>query len=503
MMSTFQLPVIKRYTFDDVLLEPRYSDVLPSETKTSSQLVAGVCGLKLNLPIISAAMDTVTESKMAIAMAHAGGLGVIHKNLSATEQAAEVQRVKRFEAGVLRKPLTVTPNMTIGQVRALTEEHGFSGFPVLEAGVSDAGELVGIVTSRDVRFESNDAALVSSVMTPRAKLITLEDGAELKAAQALMHAHKLERIVLLDSAGKLAGLITVKDLQRVQHFPHASRDSLGRLQVAAAVGTSEAERERARLLAEAGVDVLVVDTAHGHSAGVLGMVRFVRTTFPDVMVCGGNIATSAAALALAEAGAHMVKVGIGPGSICTTRIVSGVGVPQLSAVYEVAQALKNKPVAVIADGGIRYSGDVAKALAAGAHAVMLGSLLAGTDEAPGEVELYQGRAYKSYRGMGSIGAMKRGSADRYFQKASAGTDKLVPEGIEGRVPFKGSANAVLHQMAGGLRSSMGYCGSKDLATFRDTATFTLMTGSGMRESHVHDVIMTQEAPNYQGGVSGD
>jgi IMP dehydrogenase len=489
------LPVVQRYTFDDVLLSPRYSDVLPSQTDITTRVHVL---LNLRLPIIAAAMDTVTESKMAIAMAHAGGLGVIHKNLSAQEQAAEVSRVKRFEAGVLRNPLTVTPNMTVADLKALTEEHGFSGFPVL-----DGNALVGLVTSRDLRFETRMDAKVADVMTPRAKLITLPDGAALSDAQALMHTHKLERIVLLDAAGSLAGIVTVKDLQSVQHFPLATRDTHGRLQVAAAVGTNDAEQQRARLLVDAGVDMLVVDTAHGHSEGVLGMVRYVKANFPQVIICAGNIATGAAALALADAGADIVKVGIGPGSICTTRIVSGVGVPQLSAVYEVAQALTGKSVAVIADGGIRYSGDVAKALAAGAHAVMLGSLLAGTDEAPGEVQLYAGRAYKSYRGMGSIGAMKKGSADRYFQKANAGTDKLVPEGIEGRVPYKGSATQVLHQMAGGLRSALGYCGSKDLATLRATAEFTLMTGSGMRESHVHDVIMTQEAPNYQRMGSDD
>jgi IMP dehydrogenase len=489
------IPVVKRYTFDDVLLSPRYSDVLPSQTDITTQLHPR---LTLRLPIIAAAMDTVTESKMAIAMAHAGGLGVVHKNLSPQEQAAEVSRVKRFEAGVLRNPLTVSPSMTVADLKALTEEHGFSGFPVL-----DSGKLVGLVTSRDLRFETRIDAMVATVMTPRAKLVTLPDGAPLADAQALMHTHKLERIVLLNEAGNLAGIVTVKDLQQVQHFPLATRDTQGRLQVAAAVGTSDAEKERAKLLIDAGVDALVIDTAHGHSAGVIAMVRFIKTTYPHILVSAGNIATAAAALALADAGADIVKVGIGPGSICTTRIVSGVGVPQLSAVYEVAQAMQGKNVAVIADGGIRYSGDVAKALAAGAHAVMLGSLLAGTDEAPGEVQLYAGRAYKSYRGMGSIGAMKQGSADRYFQKANAGTDKLVPEGIEGRVPYKGSATQVLHQMAGGLRSALGYCGSKDLATLRATAEFTLMTGSGMRESHVHDVIMTQEAPNYQRmGVDG-
>lgn len=489
------LPVVQRYTFDDVLLSPRYSNILPSATNITTQLHPR---LILRLPIIAAAMDTVTEARMAIALAHAGGLGVVHKNLSAEEQAAEVLRVKRFEAGVLRNPLTVSPNMTVADVKALTEAHGFSGFPVL-----NAGELVGLVTSRDLRFETRMDARIVDVMTTRDKLVTLPEGSSLEQAQALMHQHKLERIVLLSDAGKLAGLVTVKDLQQVRYFPLATRDTQGRLQVAAAVGTSDAEKHRAQLLVQAGVDILVVDTAHGHSEGVLNMVRYIKTQFPEVLICGGNIATAAAALALADAGADIVKVGIGPGSICTTRIVSGVGVPQLSAVYEVAQALQRKPVTVIADGGIRYSGDVAKALAAGAHAVMLGSLLAGTDEAPGEVQLYAGRAYKSYRGMGSIGAMKQGSADRYFQKANTNTDKLVPEGIEGRVPYKGSATQVLHQMAGGLRSALGYCGSLDLATLRSTAEFTLMTSSGMRESHVHDVIMTQEAPNYQRMNSND
>jgi IMP dehydrogenase len=487
--SHISLPVVQRYTFDDVLLSPRYSNILPSATNITTQLHPR---LILRLPIIAAAMDTVTEARMAIALAHAGGLGVVHKNLSAEEQAAEVLRVKRFEAGVLRNPLTVSPDMTVADVKALTEAHGFSGFPVL-----NAGELVGLVTSRDLRFETRMDAKIVDVMTTRDKLVTLPEGSSLEQAQALMHQHKLERIVLLSDAGKLAGLVTVKDLQQVRYFPLATRDTQGRLQVAAAVGTSDAEKYRAQLLVQAGVDILVVDTAHGHSEGVLNMVRYIKTQFPEVLICGGNIATAAAALALAEAGADIVKVGIGPGSICTTRIVSGVGVPQLSAVYEVSQALQQKSVTVIADGGIRYSGDVAKALAAGAHAVMLGSLLAGTDEAPGEVQLYAGRAYKSYRGMGSIGAMKQGSADRYFQKANTNTDKLVPEGIEGRVPYKGSATQVLHQMAGGLRSALGYCGSLDLATLRSTAEFTLMTSSGMRESHVHDVIMTQEAPNYQ------
>jgi IMP dehydrogenase len=487
--SHISLPVVQRYTFDDVLLSPRYSNILPSATNITTQLHPR---LILRLPIIAAAMDTVTEARMAIALAHAGGLGVVHKNLSAEEQAAEVLRVKRFEAGVLRNPLTVSPDMTVADVKALTEAHGFSGFPVL-----NADELVGLVTSRDLRFETRMDAKIVDVMTTRDKLVTLPEGSSLEQAQALMHQHKLERIVLLSDAGKLAGLVTVKDLQQVRYFPLATRDTQGRLQVAAAVGTSDAEKYRAQLLVQAGVDILVVDTAHGHSEGVLNMVRYIKTQFPEVLICGGNIATAAAALALAEAGADIVKVGIGPGSICTTRIVSGVGVPQLSAVYEVAQALQQKSVTVIADGGIRYSGDVAKALAAGAHAVMLGSLLAGTDEAPGEVQLYAGRAYKSYRGMGSIGAMKQGSADRYFQKVNTNTDKLVPEGIEGRVPYKGSATQVLHQMAGGLRSALGYCGSLDLATLRSTAEFTLMTSSGMRESHVHDVIMTQEAPNYQ------
>jgi IMP dehydrogenase len=487
--SHISLPVVQRYTFDDVLLSPRYSNILPSATNITTQLHPR---LILRLPIIAAAMDTVTEARMAIALAHAGGLGVVHKNLSAEEQAAEVLRVKRFEAGVLRNPLTVSPDMTVADVKALTEAHGFSGFPVL-----NADELVGLVTSRDLRFETRMDAKIVDVMTTRDKLVTLPEGSSLEQAQALMHQHKLERIVLLSDVGKLAGLVTVKDLQQVRYFPLATRDTQGRLQVAAAVGTSDAEKYRAQLLVQAGVDILVVDTAHGHSEGVLNMVRYIKTQFPEVLICGGNIATAAAALALAEAGADIVKVGIGPGSICTTRIVSGVGVPQLSAVYEVSQALQQKSVTVIADGGIRYSGDVAKALAAGAHAVMLGSLLAGTDEAPGEVQLYAGRAYKSYRGMGSIGAMKQGSADRYFQKANTNTDKLVPEGIEGRVPYKGSATQVLHQMAGGLRSALGYCGSLDLATLRSTAEFTLMTSSGMRESHVHDVIMTQEAPNYQ------
>lgn len=483
------LPVIQRYTFDDVLLSPRYSQVLPNATDITTQLHSR---LTLRLPIVSAAMDTVTESRMAIALAHAGGLGVIHKNLSAHEQAAEVLRVKRFEAGVLRNPLTVSPMMTVAEVKNLTELHGFSGFPVL-----DQDQLVGLVTSRDLRFETRMDAKIVDVMTPRHRLITLPDGAPLNQARQLMHQHKLERIILLTESGQLAGIITVKDLQKSHFFPLATRDTQGRLQVAAAIGTGESEVYRAQLLVQAGVDILVVDTAHGHSQGVLDQVRSIKHQFPDVLVCAGNIATAEAALALVDAGADIVKVGIGPGSICTTRIVSGVGVPQLSAIYEVAQALQKKSVTVIADGGIRYSGDVAKALAAGAHAVMLGSLLAGTDEAPGEVQLYAGRAYKSYRGMGSIGAMKQGSADRYFQKSNTNTDKLVPEGIEGRVPYKGSSIQVLHQMAGGLRSALGYCGSIDLITLRNTAQFTLMTGSGMRESHVHDVIMTQEAPNYQ------
>lgn len=481
--------VQKALTFDDVLLVPAFSAVLPRDTNLKTRLTRSI---ELNIPLVSAAMDTVTEARLAIAMAQEGGIGIVHKNLKPSEQAREVAKVKRYESGVLRDPITITPDMTIRQVLALSQQHGVSGFPVLEGST-----VVGIITNRDLRFERELDAPVRSKMTPREKLVTVKEGVTLEEAKRLMHKHRLERVLVVDDAFTLRGLITVKDIQKATEHPLASKDARGQLRVGAAVGVGPDNEERVELLVKAGVDVIVVDTAHGHSQGVLHRVKWIKDHFPQVQVIGGNIATGAAALALVDHGADGVKVGIGPGSICTTRIVAGVGVPQISAVDNVATALKGTGVPLIADGGVRYSGDLAKALAAGAHTVMMGGMFAGTEEAPGDVFLYQGRSYKSYRGMGSVGAMKDGAADRYFQEDNtANVDKLVPEGIEGRVPYKGSVLAILHQLTGGVRSSMGYCGCASIDEWHDKAEFVQITAAGMRESHVHDVQITKEAPNY-------
>jgi IMP dehydrogenase len=482
----------KALTFDDVLLVPAFSQVLPRDTTLSTQFSRNI---RLNLPLVSAAMDTVTEARLAIAIAQEGGIGIVHKNLSPKQQAAEVARVKRYESGVLRDPITISPGVPVRDVIALSRQHGISGFPVLED-----GRVVGIVTGRDLRFETRMDIPVREIMTPRERLITVRDGATLAEAKALMHKHKLERVVVVNEAFELRGLFTVKDITKQTNFPNAARDAQGKLRVGAAVGVGEGTEERVELLVKAGVDALVVDTAHGHSAGVIERVRWVKQNYPQVDVIGGNIATGAAALALAEAGADGVKVGIGPGSICTTRIVAGVGVPQITAIDNVARALAGTGVPLIADGGVRYSGDIAKAIAAGANTVMMGGMFAGTEEAPGEIVLFQGRSYKSYRGMGSIGAMQQGSADRYFQDntgANPNADKLVPEGIEGRVPYKGSLISIVFQMAGGLRAAMGYCGCASVDDMRNKAEFVEITSAGIRESHVHDVQITKEAPNYR------
>lgn len=483
----------KALTFDDVLLVPAYSQVLPKDTNLATRLTRNI---SLNIPLVSAAMDTVTESRLAIAIAQEGGIGIIHKNLSPMAQAMEVARVKRFESGVLRDPITITPIVKVRDVLQLSRQHGISGFPVVEN-----GKVVGIVTNRDLRFETRLDIPVRDIMTPRERLVTVREGATLDEAKALMHQHRLERVLVVNEAFELRGLMTVKDIQKATERPNAARDPQGKLRVGAAVGVGEGTEERVEALVKAGVDVIVVDTAHGHSQGVIDRVRWVKHNYPQVDVIGGNIATAAAARALVDAGADGVKVGIGPGSICTTRIIAGVGVPQITAIADVAEALEGTGVPVIADGGIRYSGDIAKAIAAGAHTVMMGSLFAGTEEAPGEAILYQGRAYKAYRGMGSIGAMKAGSADRYFQdggdaSAAAGTEKFVPEGIEGRVPHKGPLINIIYQLVGGVRSAMGYCGCPDIETMRKQAEFVEITFAGMRESHVHDVQITQEAPNY-------
>ncbi len=487
----------KALTFDDVLLVPAYSQVLPRDTSLTTQLSRNI---RLNLPVVSAAMDTVTEARLAIAIAQEGGIGIVHKNLTPREQAAEVARVKRYESGVLRDPITISPTTSVRSVRDLSRQHGISGFPVL-----DGNLVVGIVTNRDVRFETRLDAPVRDIMTPREKLITVREGATLEDGKALMHQHKLERVLVVNDAFELRGLMTVKDITKQTNFPNAARDQHGKLRVGAAVGVGEGTEERVELLVKAGVDAIVVDTAHGHSQGVIERVRWVKRHFSGVEVIGGNIATGAAALALAEAGADAVKVGIGPGSICTTRIVAGVGVPQIMAIDNVATALKGSGIPLIADGGIRYSGDIAKAIAAGANTVMMGGVFAGTEEAPGEIVLFQGRSYKAYRGMGSIGAMKAGSADRYFQEADESShpnaDKLVPEGIEGRVPYKGSVVSILFQMAGGVRASMGYCGCATIEDMRSKAEFVEITSAGIRESHVHDVQITEEAPNYRGGAN--
>ncbi len=482
----------KALTFDDVLLVPAYSQVLPRDTDLATRLSRNIT---LNLPLVSAAMDTVTEARLAIAVAQEGGIGIVHKNLTPRQQAAEVARVKRYESGVLRDPITVAPSTTVREVIALSRQHGVSGFPVL-----DGRTVVGIVTNRDLRFETRLDAPVREIMTQRERLVWVHEGAALEEGKALMHRHKLERVLVVNDAFELRGLMTVKDITKQTDFPNAARDAMGKLRVGAAVGVGEGTEERVELLVKAGVDALVVDTAHGHSAGVIERVRWVKRNFPQVDVIGGNIATGAAAKALVEAGADAVKVGIGPGSICTTRIVAGVGVPQITAIDNVATALRGSGVPLIADGGIRYSGDIAKAMAAGASTVMMGGMFAGTEEAPGETILYQGRTYKSYRGMGSLGAMQQGSADRYFQEDNANnpnTAKLVPEGIEGQVPYKGSVVAIIFQMAGGLRASMHYCGCTSVAQMHERAEFVEITSAGIRESHVHDVQITKEAPNYR------
>ena len=482
----------KALTFDDVLLVPAYSQVLPKDTSLATRFTRNIA---LNLPLASAAMDTVTESRLAIAIAQEGGIGVVHKNLTVAEQATQVSKVKRYESGVLRDPVTITPNHTVRQVLALSDEWGVSGFPVCEG-----RQVVGIVTGRDLRFESRLDLPVSQIMTPRERLVTVPEGTTIKEAKILLNQHKIERLLVVNDAFELKGLITVKDITKQTSFPNAARDDLGQLRVAAAVGVGEGTEERVEALVRAGVDAIVVDTAHGHSKGVIDRVRWVKQNYPHIEVIGGNIATGAAALALVAAGADAVKVGIGPGSICTTRIVAGVGVPQIMAIDSVATALRGTGVPLIADGGIRYSGDIAKALAAGASTVMMGGMFAGTEEAPGEVILFQGRSYKSYRGMGSIGAMQQGSADRYFQEASTtnpNADKLVPEGIEGRVPYKGSMVTIVYQMAGGVRAAMGYCGCATIEEMQNKAEFVEITAAGIRESHVHDVQITKEAPNYR------
>lgn len=481
----------KALTFDDVLLVPAFSQVLPKDTSLKTRFSRNI---SLNIPLVSAAMDTVTEARLAIAIAQEGGIGVIHKNMTAEQQAAEVSKVKRHESGVVHDPVVITPEHTVLQVLQLSENLGISGFPVC-----DGGKVVGIVTSRDLRFETRYDVKVSQIMTPRERLITVneKDGTTPVEAKALLNKHKLERILVVNDAFELKGLITVKDITKQTTFPNAARDSAGRLRVAAAVSVGEGTEQRVELLVKAGVDALVVDTAHGHSKGVIDRVRWVKQNYPQVDVIGGNIATGAAALALAEAGADAVKVGIGPGSICTTRIVAGVGVPQIMAIDSVAQALQGTGVPLIADGGIRFSGDIAKALAAGASTIMMGGMFAGTEEAPGEVVLFQGRSYKSYRGMGSLGAMTEGSADRYFQDPANNADKLVPEGIEGRVPYKGSVLAIIYQLVGGIRASMGYCGAATIDDMRTKAEFVEITSAGVRESHVHDVQITKEAPNYR------
>ena len=478
-------------TFDDVLLLPAHSNVLPKSVRLESQLTQAIV---LNIPLVSSAMDTVTESRLAIAMAQEGGLGVIHKSMSVDKQAREVLLVKKYESGVVKDPITIPVTATVRDTVALMTEHNISGLPVL-----GSSGLVGIVTSRDVRFEANLDADVASIMTPKDRLVTVGEDFTLDEVKELLHRHRIEKILVVNGGFELRGLITLKDIRKSEDFPSACKDNLGRLRAAAAIGTGADSVERVDAIIEAGVDVVVVDTAHGHHQGVIDQVKYVKDKHPEIAVVGGNIATADAAKALAKVGADAVKVGIGPGSICTTRIVTGVGVPQISAVANVVEALKGSQVCVISDGGIRYSGDIAKVIAAGAHVVMVGSLLAGSEEAPGEVELYQGRSYKAYRGMGSLGAMShsQGSSDRYFQNIESGTEKLVPEGIEGRVPYKGSMSAIVHQLMGGLRSSMGYTGCGDITEMRTKTQFVKITPSGMSESHVHDVSITKEAPNYR------
>ncbi|MED5493385.1 MAG: IMP dehydrogenase [Pseudomonadota bacterium] len=481
-------------TFDDVLLVPGYSEVLPKDVSLKTRLTRRI---ELNIPLLSAAMDTVTEARLAIAMAQEGGMGIIHKNMTVEQQAAEVRKVKKFESGVVRDPITIDASATVADLIELTRQNNISGVPVLSN-----GDLVGIVTARDIRFETRMNALISDVMTPKDKLVTVKEGVAATEVRQLLHIHRIEKVLIVDDAFRLQGMMTVKDIEKARAYPNAAKDDQGRLLVGAAVGTGPETPARVEALAAAGVDVIIVDTAHGHSKGVIDRVSWVKQNFPDIQVIGGNIATGAAAKALAEAGADAVKVGIGPGSICTTRIVAGVGVPQISAIADVAAALEGTGVPLIADGGIRFSGDLAKAIAAGASVVMMGSMFAGTEEAPGEVELFQGRSYKAYRGMGSLGAMANsggGSADRYFQDSSAGAEKLVPEGIEGRVPYKGALAAIIHQLMGGLRASMGYTGSSSIDEMRTQPEFVRITGAGMSESHVHDVQITKEAPNYRVG----
>ena len=483
------LIVQEALTFDDVLLLPAHSTVLPRDVSLQTQLTREI---GLNIPLLSAAMDTVTESRLAITLAQEGGIGIIHKNMNAEQQANEVQRVKKFESGVIKDPITVSPDTSIRAVMELTRAHNISGVPVVE------GEsLVGIVTSRDLRFETRMESPVSTIMTPKERLVTVQEGADRDEVVGMLHKHRIEKVLVINDDFQLRGMITVKDIQKSKDYPNACKDEYGRLRAGAAVGTGKDSEERVTALVDAGVDVIIVDTAHGHSSGVLDRVRWVKDHFPEIQVIGGNIATAAAARALVDSGADAVKVGIGPGSICTTRIVAGVGVPQITAVANVAAELRDSGVPLIADGGIRYSGDMAKAVAAGAYTVMIGSMFAGTEEAPGEVELYQGRSYKAYRGMGSLGAMQQGSSDRYFQEGATEQDKLVPEGIEGRVPYKGSVVNIIHQLMGGVRASMGYTGCANIDQMRTRTKFVRVTSAGMRESHVHDVSITKEAPNYR------
>ena len=479
----------KALTFDDVLLVPNHSSVLPKDVSLETKLTKKI---SLNIPVISAAMDTVTEANMAIALAEQGGMGIIHKNLTPQRQANRVDKVKRFESGVVSDPITIDPNMSVDEVMQITRKNKISGLPVVEK-----DKIVGIVTNRDLRFETNLTQPIKNVMTPRDRLVTVKEGASKEEIMKLLHQHRIERLLVIDDEDTLTGLITVKDIQKSTDHPFACKDEHGRLRVGAAIGVGSDTELRTELLVNAGVDVLIVDTAHGHSEGVLNRIKWIKKNYPKVDVIGGNIATSEAAIAMVDHGADSVKVGIGPGSICTTRIVAGVGVPQITAINDVYKVLKKKNIPFIADGGIRFSGDVAKAIAAGASSVMLGSMFAGTEEAPGEVELFQGRSYKSYRGMGSIGAMKKGSSDRYFQDGESNSDKLVPEGIEGRVPFKGTVVNVLHQLMGGLRASMGYVGVDTILNMHKKAKFIEITNAGIKESHVHDVQITKEAPNYR------
>lgn len=478
-------------TFDDVLIVPSYSQILPKDVNLETRLTRNII---LHVPLVSAAMDTVTEARLAITLAQEGGIGILHKNMTIEKQAAQVRAVKKFESGVVKDPVTVTPKTTVRELQALARAHQFSGMPVV-----DQQQLVGIITNRDVRFETQLDQPVANLMTPKERLVTVEEGASRDQVIHLLHKHRIEKVLVVNKKFQLCGMITVKDILKAKEKPYACKDGQGHLRVGAAVGTSQDTSDRVAALVKAGVDVLVVDTAHGYSKGVIDRVRWIKQQYPDMQVIGGNIATGEAALALVEAGADAVKVGIGPGSICTTRVVAGVGVPQLTAIAHVAEALKNKGIPLIADGGLRFSGDVCKAIAAGAWAVMVGGLFAGTEEAPGDVELYQGRSYKSYRGMGSLGAMAQseGSSDRYFQEDVAEQEKLVPQGIEGRVPYKGSLVAVVHQLLGGLRASMGYTGASDIESLRTKTQFVRITGAGMQESHVHDVTITKEAPNYR------